>query len=358
MDQAIKNLMFDYVEGKEIYDVDLDKVMSKDAINDKMSQICFEYTGLTPSSTKKQIRKAFNTDKGKAFLSVLEEVIEKKVSLGLDNIDFVREYVEEINVAKGDRQDFYTEEETILLLEDMAANHHDLIIQQLKEGTPVIIPTKVYGCKVGQDITLFVTGKKKWSDFVDAIPKAYVKMLYEAITAKLMGVATALSLPADCTGSGALSSSTKDDFDALIEFISALNNNAGVILAGTKTALKKINNLIPAGNAVNWMADSQKESIAKTGMLGDYEGTNLVEIPQRFASVDIDSGIIDNTKILILPLGASDNKFIKYINGGETSLEITDRGKTLNDQQTFEVQREIGIGVVLAKYIGVWTISD
>ena len=134
MDQAIKNLMFDYVEGKEIYDVDLEKVMSKDEINDKMSQICFEFTGLTPSSTKKQIRKAFNTDKGKAFLSVLEEVIEKKVSLGLDNIDFVREYVEEINLAKGDRQDFYTEEETILLLEDMASNHHDLELCRVRVG--------------------------------------------------------------------------------------------------------------------------------------------------------------------------------------------------------------------------------
>ena len=127
---------------------------------------------------------------------------------------------------------------------------------------------------------------------------------------------------------------------------------------GTKTALKKMNNLVNNSTAVTWMAASQKESIAHTGILGDYEGTDLLEMPQRYNLGDLSAngGLVDNTKLFIMPVG-EDNKFIKYINGGETILEVNEIGETLNDQQTYEIQRKIGVGTVLSRYFGVWTIT-
>ena len=129
---------------------------------------------------------------------------------------------------------------------------------------------------------------------------------------------------------------------------------------GTKTALKKMNNLVNNSTAVTWMAPSQKESIAHTGILGDYEGTDLLEMPQRYKLTDLSAatgGLVDNTKLFIMPV-ADDNKFIKYVNGGETSLEVTEVGATLNDQQTYEAQRKFGIGTLLNRYFAVWTITQ
>lgn len=231
------------------------------------------------------------------------------------------------------------------------------IMQKLNEGQPYTVPTAYYGCKVGQDIRLFVLGRKSWSDFVDAIPKAYIKMIQDMIYTKFTGAASALPLPAEFQGTGALSPDTKEDFDELIENVEMSNDNVPVVIMGTKTALKKINGIVAGTNAINWMADSQKESIAHTGILGDYEGTVLLEIPQRFADNDTSRKLIDNTKLYIMPL-VDDNKFIKYINGGETSLEVTEVGATMNDMQSYEVQRLIGVGTLLTRNFGVWTITN
>lgn len=168
-----------------------------------------------------------------------------------------------------------------------------------------------------------------------------------------------MSLPAALSDSGALTAANKDDFDHIIELVESLNGGVPVVIMGTKTALKKMNGLVNNNTAVNWMAPSQKEAIAHTGILGDYEGTDLLEMPQRYNLSDLSAatgGLIDNTKLFIMPVG-EDNKFIKYINGGETILEVNEIGATLNDQQTYEIQRKLGVGTVLTRYFGVWTIT-
>ena len=216
-----------------------------------------------------------------------------------------------------------------------------------------------YGVKVGQDIRLFLTGRKSWSAFIDAAVKAFVDFDIEQIYSQFINGATSLSLPSGLTDSGALTAANKDDFDHLIEVVESLNGNVPVVIMGTKTALKKMNGLVNNNTAVNWMAPSQKESIAHTGILGDYEGTDLLEMPQRYKLTDLSAatgGLIDNTKLFIMPL-TEDNKFIKYLDGGEVSLEVTDLGATLNDQQTYEIQTKQGFGTVLSRYFGVWTIT-
>lgn len=355
LDVAVRNLLFDSAEGLDI--MNEDKKLSKKEVDAKIAELCFQFTGLTKDSTDKQIKRALESDGAKEFFAVIEEVIEKKISTGMKEVEFFNEYVEEINLAEGDKNDFWAKEDIILQIERVSGSHHDLVQQKLNEGQPYTVPTAYYGCKVGQDIKLFLLGRKSWSEFVDAIPKAYIKMLQDMIYTEFTNAASTLPLPAEFQGTGALDPDSKDDFDELIENVEMSNNNVAVVVMGTKTALKKINGIVTGTNAINWMADSQKESIAHTGILGDYEGTVLLEIPQRFADNDTTRKLIDNTKLYIMPL-VDDNKFIKYINGGETTLEVTEVGATMNDQQSYEVQRKIGVGTLLTRNFGIWTITN
>ena len=151
--------------------------------------------------------------------------------------------------------------------------------------------------------------------------------------------------------SGALAAATKDTFDTLIEDVSAANNGAEVVIMGTKTALKKLNALTD----VDWRSYPQKEAVAATGILGSYEGTDLIEIPQRFAANDLATKLVASDKLLIMPL--VDNKFVKFVDYGETTLEVTEIGATMNDQQTYEVQRRMGVGTIVSKKFGMWTIT-
>lgn len=360
LDVAVKNLMFDAANGVEIFDTENDRVMTKAEVDDKIKELCFQYTGLNEKSTDKQIKRALKSEGAREFFAVIEEIIEVKVQQGLAGMDIFSKYVEEINLADGDVNEFWVEKETFLQIEKVSGSHHDLIQQKLAPGEPYTVPTAYYGVKVGQDIRLFLTGKKDWSAFIDAVVKAWANFIIEQIYSKFANAASTLPLPAALSDSGALTAANKDDFDHLIELVESLNGGVPVVIMGTKTALKKMNNLVNNATAVTWMAASQKESIAHTGILGDYEGTDLLEMPQRYNLTDLSAatgGLVDNTKLFIMPVG-EDNKFIKYINGGETILEVNEEGATLNDQQTYEVQRRVGVGTILNRYFAVWTITQ
>ncbi|MDT3386784.1 MAG: hypothetical protein LIR46_03320 [Bacteroidota bacterium] len=359
IDVAVKNLMFDSANGVEIFDTENDRVMTKKEVDDKIKEICFDMTGLNEKSTDKQIRNALKSEKSREFFDVVSEIIQVKKVETLEGIDLFNKYVETITVADGNAHEFWSEKETYLQIEKVSGSHHDLITQKLAPGEPYTVPMAYYGIKVGQDIRLFLTGKKSWSAFIDAAVKAFVDFDIEQIYSKFINGATGVALPAGLTDSGALTAANKDDFDHLIEVVEALNGNVPVVIMGTKTALKKMNGLVNNATAVNWMAASQKEAIAHTGILGDYEGNDLLEMPQRYKLTDLSAatgGLIDNTKLFIMPL-TEDNKFIKYLDGGEVSLEVTEIGATLNDQQTYEIQTKQGFGAVLSRYFGVWTIT-
>ena len=356
MDIAVKNLLFDNANGVEIFDTELDRVMTKKEVDDKIAELCFQYTGLTKDSTDKEIRRALQSEKCREFFAVIEEILEVKISTGLKETEIWNQFVEEINLADGDKNEWWATKDIILQIERVSGSHHDLIMQKLNEGESYTVPTSYYGIKVGQDIRLFLTGRKSWSDFVDAVPRAYIKHFQDVVYTEFTNAAKNLPLPAEFQNTGTLSPATKDDLDELIENVEMSNDNVPVVIMGTKTALKKINNVVTGTNAINWMADSQKESIAHTGILGDYEGTTLLEIPQRFADNDTTKKLIDNTKLYIMPV-VDDNKFIKFVNGGEVSLEVIEIGATLNDMQSYEVQRKMGVGVLLTRNFAVYTLK-
>lgn len=358
LDVAVKNLLFDAANGIEIFDEENGRVMTKAEVDAKIKELCFQYTGLNEKSTDKQIKRALQSEGAKEFFAVIEEITEVKVQEGLSGMDIFDKYVEEINLADGDVNEFWVEKETYLQVEKVSGQNHDMIQQKLAPGEPFTVPTAYYGVKVGQDIRLFLTGKKSWAAFIDAAVKAFANLIVELIYSKFANAASTMAIPAALSDSGALTAANKDDFDHIIELVESLNGGVPVVIMGTKTALKKMNNLVNNSTAVTWMAPSQKEAIAHTGILGDYEGTDLLEMPQRYnlSDLSVNGGLVDNTKLFIMPVG-EDNKFIKYVNGGETILEVNEIGATQNDQQTYEIQRKIGVGTVLNRYFGVWTIT-
>ena len=122
---------------------------------------------------------------------------------------------------------------------------------------------------------------------------------------------------------------------------------------GTKTALKALNAL----TKVDWAdpANSIKESVANTGIIGNYEGTPLMEIPQKFTDKTLATPIVDNKKLYIMP--AVDDKFIKFVDYGETELEVNEKGATQDDMQSYEVQRRMGVGTLMTRYHGEWTLD-
>lgn len=225
-------------------------------------------------------------------------------------------------------------------------------MQRLGSGQSYHVDTAVYGIKVGGNIRLFLTGRKDWGAFVDAVVKAYLQKVQTLISSQFANGVNLLPVPATLKGTGALAASTKAQFDAIIEKVGAANES-GVVIMGTKTALKALNAL----TKVDWAdpASSIKEAVANTGIIGGYEGTPLMEIPQKFTDKTLAAPIVDNKKLYIMP--AVDDKFIKFVDYGETELEVNEKGATQDDMQSYEVQRRMGVGTLMTRYHGEWTLD-
>ena len=66
-------------------------------------------------------------DHGREVASLIEDVILDKMVSGWNaaNARFM-EYVEEINIADGDKNEFYVEDNSLLQVSNFAGNHHDI----------------------------------------------------------------------------------------------------------------------------------------------------------------------------------------------------------------------------------------
>ena len=351
----VKNLMFDLAMGNKIFDEDGIEV-SKHEAEDKLRSICQKIFGVNKDSSKRDLKRAYR-DHGRDFFDIIEETLDEIITAGYRDNEFFNRFVDYRNLALGDAYEFYTESEVILSIAKVGTSHHDYILQRLGKGETFTIPYARYGAAVGADINMYMIGREDWAKLVNSIARAFTVKIQGEIYSELLSAANKIpaAIRSGFVGTGALSAATKGAFDEIIENVQTANDSAVVIL-GTKTGLKQLNNL----SDVNWRADSLKEDVSHSGRMGDYEGTTLMEIPQRFVAPNSLTKMYDNTKLWILPANDAD-KFIKMVDVGETEIdEITEKGEEhgrWDDIMKYEVQRSYGIATILGKYFGQWTIT-
>lgn len=349
MENTVRNLMFDLAFNRDIYDDD--KKISKAEANDTLRSACYDLLGVNVQSTEKQIKRALNSEKANEFFEVIEEIIEQEIQYGFRDNEFFNDFVEMRSLTDGNRTDFWADEDIILNVARVSGDQHDYTIQRLAAGSSYTVPTSRYAVKVGGDIRLFLTGRKDWSELINAVATAYIHKIQNELYAEFMNAAEKLPVTNGFKGTGALGKDKKDDFDEIISNVASVNNVSSVVIMGTKTALKKLNALTD----VDWIANSQKEAVANTGILGSYEGTTLLEIPQRFKDNKLAEKLVDPSILLIFPV--IDYKPVKFIDGGETYLEVTEAGENADDMQTYEAQRRMGIATIITRQFGQWDLD-
>lgn len=346
-----KNLVFDLGLRREIYDAETNRIVSKAEANEKVLTFVHNVLGIDKHSTKKQRKRAMR-EHGRELFEVLEDVIDFKVETGFHENEFFNEFVEERNLARGDSQEFWTETDVILAISKVSGDHHDFILQTLGEGESYTVATSVYGAAVGTDIDLYLMGRRDWAALTDKIAEAFVIQLQNEMYAEVMNAGAKLPVNSQFNKTMAIEKATKDTFDTLIEDVSIANGNAEVYIMGTRTALKKLS----AFADIDWVSEDQKKEMATMGRLGSYEGTTLIEIPQRFETNNVTKKLVDSKKLLIM--AKTEDKFVKFVDVGDTEiLETTEKGARMDDTMKYEVQREMGIYTQISRYFGVWNIA-
>lgn len=349
--ESMNNLMQDLALGRELYDDENDKVISKAEANKKVLDFSRQVIGITDPRDAKEVRRAMR-DNGREWFDIIEDTISKVIEVGLKESDWFNELVERKTIAYGDRQDFILEgPDAILSVAKAGEQHNDHFLQRLRQGQVISVPTSLWAVKVGADINKYILGDIDWAKFVNAVAIAFTNQIQTQVYAE---VATAINqLPARFKGTGTL---VKADFDNIIQDVAAYNSSE-VVVMGTKAALSKLSAIAD----VQWAPSEQKVSVMNSGNIGIYEGTRLVTIPTRFKDYNLGTVsqpsdfIFPTNELLIMPVIGDAGKFIKMIDEGDTEIiEKMEKGDYLSDLQTYQAQRRYGIACVLGRYFGSW----
>lgn len=350
--EAISNLMTDVALGCEIYDDESGKIITKQEANAKILDFSRQVLGITDIHDAKAVRRAIR-DNGREWMDIIEDTISIVVDTMFKESDFFNSLVDKKTIKFGDRQDFVIEDEDALFsIAKAGTSHHDHILQRLRGRQTITIPTELYVVKIGADINRYVLGDVDWSKWVSNIGRSFVAMIQEETYAELIQAVNAL--PARFKGTGTLDATTKATFDDIIQATSAANNGANVVIMGAKAALSKISGLAD----VNWAAKDQRDNVMNTGNIGIYEGTTLIEIPNRFKDKTYSQYVFDTDKLYIIPVIGEEGKFIKMVDEGDIEIfETLERDeKYVSDLQTYEVQRRMGFGLYVGRMFGYWDI--
>lgn len=345
----VKNLMFDLYKGE------LGEGVKKADAERKLREISQKIFGITEKSSKRDRKRAYE-ENGRQFFDVIEEVADWTVSTGLKENEWFNILVNYKNIASGDENLFYQEhDEVILSIARMGKRHHDTMLQRLPEGSTYKVETDLYGAAVGADIDRYLLGNEDWTKLIDSITKAFVVMIQDLILTEILAAPEKLPVQTGFVETGALNDGTRKKFNKMLQNVSTANDNAEVVVMGTRAALQELENLVK----VDWIADSQKEAVATMGRLGNYGPYQLVEIPQRFVRNKVGQNVYDDDTLFAFASG--DNKLVDMVDVGETLIdEITERGEAngrIDDIMKYEVQREFGVATRIGRYFGKWKIT-
>ena len=351
-----KKLTYDLNHGNDIYEYDDEgakRQISKKDANNAVRKILMEVCDITEDElkSKKRRERAIKTHANELF-ELIESDIDFKVETGFNESEWFNDFVDRRNIALGDDEEYWTKEKITLVVAEITGDMHDLTMQSLNEGTSHKLHTKNYGMKIGKDIDLILLGRIDFTELTDKISEAFMEKVQLLCFTAIYGAVEKIPNKTQFVKTGALAAATKESFDTLLEDVGTANGS-DVVIMGTKTALKKLNALAD----VDWRSASQKEAVAATGRLGSYEGTELIEIPQKFERNDVTKKLIPNDMLLIFP--RTQDKFVLFTDKGET--QITERGQQkgdlADDFQTYEVQREMGVGVEISNCFGAWKFN-
>ena len=329
------------------------EVSAKEA-NKKIVEKFRSALGIEPTDRPQAIKRAIRANKDLVF-TLIEETIEEMIITGWMENPFFMQFVEVKNLALGDENDFYVEDDSILSVSKVSGNHHNMIRQRLGAGRHFSVAGEWYGLKIYSDFERILTGAEDWASFVAKVAEAINRYLYDALYAALRGAKE--NLGANWVKSGAIEAANKSTLVKLCQDIS-MATGSEVTIFGSRSALSSLTAMAD----VNWAPESAKNEYYKNGgVLGNFEGIAVAEIGQGLkrgtginsASVEY---MLDTDRLYIIPTSVA-NRFIKVVNYGETQVsQVADKDVNRDFSYEYEVLYRMGISVILNTVFGVWEI--
>ena len=124
------------------------------------------------------------------LFEIIESILELNDVQGFEENDFFEQFVDYRNLALGDENYFYTEDNTLFTVNTTAEGVSDTLRQRINKGTSVTVPTFLRTIEVYEEVNRLLAGRIDIIEFVEKIRKSFAENRMNAIyTTFLNGIA-------------------------------------------------------------------------------------------------------------------------------------------------------------------------
>lgn len=338
MDNAIIRLAVEMTKGRKSFDYN-DKTYSLNEATEVLRQALIDANG---GSANMGDYKTYRRNKNQIF-EVIEELIPVILEEGLKGDEFFANFVDERNLALGDTNEFFVEDNSTFIVTKIAHGIATPDRQRLGVGRKIAVPTTLHAVRAYEEFARFMSGRIDWPALCAKVAESFKKAIWNDIFTAFSGIdANTIGLGEDYIISGSFTAAA---LNTLIAHVEAATGKPATII-GTKAALAKCEG--------TEKSDGAKESMHSAGYYGSFDGTPMVMIRQQHKAGTNEFLFKDNEVYVV----ASDDKFLKLVHEGQTIVD--DRDFTMNSDMTIEYRMFMAWGVALAisGKIGKYTISN
>ena len=330
--QDLVQLMHDYHKGtvKE-YSMEDSKEVIRQALVD-----------LNGGSTKLDM-KSFR--RNPALYDIIETLIDKEVAEGLLQNDWFTEFCEQRNLAEGDSAQFVVEENSDLVVADVARGTQGIRRQRIGERTTITVKPTPHAVKVYDELTRILAGKADINVLIDKVSTAMQKAMLDDQFAAWN------KLTSDNIGSDyypVAGSYTEEALFNLINHVSAANGGDPVMLLCTLAGARKI-------GTTAMLSDDTKKDFYNYGYPQKWNGIKVVAVPQRH-KVGSNEFIFDDNKICVIPMNKMD-KPVKQVIGGESLLIVDNPEDNTDLTQNITLINQWGTTVITGTKFGIYEMA-
>lgn len=320
--------------GVDAYEHKLQKYSADQAMNTLRAAL-IEANGGSTKLNYKNIRDG----KCVGLFSIVEQILQRTINDGFTGNEFFMSQVDFRNVAAGDMNEFIVEDSDMFVVSDVANGTQGVRRQRLGGYTTITVPTSMKVIKIYEELNRVLAGQVDFNYFIKKVSDAFRQGMLNDIYTLWQG-ATA----ADFGGNAYFPNAGAYDEDTLlatIEHVEAAAGGKKATIIGTKASLRPIQPAI--------QSDGYKDDLYNLGYAGKFYGTQVVAIPQRHKVNGTDFLLDDHTLTIV----AGDDKPIKYITEGNSTVIMGNPTGNADLTQDYFYAENTGLALVLASNAGI-----
>lgn len=272
------------------------------------------------------------------LFEIIESILELTDVQGFEDNDFFEQFVDYRNLALGDENYFYIEDNTLFTVNTTAEGIGNTLRQRINKGTSVTVPTALRTIEVYEEVNRLLAGRIDIVEFVEKIKKSFEENRMNAIyTTFVEGIE---GLPSAFKQTGVF---VEEKMNEIIEHVEA-STGGDAIIVGTRAALASVTSAV--------ISDTARERYNQMGFYGVFNGTPMLRIKQVHKPGTYEFGISDKDLWVV----SANTKPIKFVTEGDAIFETGDIMRNADRTIDILAGERWGVGIVLNQLYGQYVL--